>query len=191
MLLVVLDAVRADALGIYGAGRDTSPNLARLARRGVRFENARSTAPWTLASHASLFTGRWPSRLGTGIHQPLDATYPTLAEYLASRGYATAGFAANYAFCTSCFYGLDRGFAHYEDRPVSLDDILGSSGLGRLLVPALDAVRYAVPRLLEAEDQINPVDSLDVTHRRDAGEINRAFLRAGCRAIGTGPSSPS
>lgn len=58
--LIVLDTVRADHLSAFGYDRDTSPNLARWADRGVRFENASSTAPWTLPSHASLFTGMWP-----------------------------------------------------------------------------------------------------------------------------------
>lgn len=60
VVLMVLDTVRADSTTPYGAERDTTPNLDRLARRGVRFAHARSTAPWTLPSHASLFTGRWP-----------------------------------------------------------------------------------------------------------------------------------
>ena len=95
VLLIVLDTVRADRLSLYGYGRDTTPNLARLARRGVRFDRARSTAPWTLPSHASMFTGRWPHELAVERHRPLDATYPTLAEFLRDRGYATVGVVAN------------------------------------------------------------------------------------------------
>ena len=63
VLLVVLDTVRADHLSLHGYGRDTSPNLSRLARRGITFKQARSTAPWTLPSHASMMTGRWPHEL--------------------------------------------------------------------------------------------------------------------------------
>ena len=48
VLLIVLDTVRADHLGLYGYARPTAPNLSRLANEGVRFERARSTAPWTL-----------------------------------------------------------------------------------------------------------------------------------------------
>ncbi|MGZ3471236.1 MAG: sulfatase-like hydrolase/transferase, partial [Isosphaeraceae bacterium] len=89
VLLVVLDTVRADHLSLHGYRRDTSPNLARLARRGIAFKQARSTAPWTLPSHASMMTGRWPHELSTGINHPLDGTHATLAEYLAASGYAT------------------------------------------------------------------------------------------------------
>ena len=61
-----------------------------------------------------MFTGRWPHELGVEWMTPLRGKFPTLAEYLGSRGYATAGFAANTLFC-SYDTGLDRGFTHYED----------------------------------------------------------------------------
>ena len=57
VLFIVLDTVRADHLSVYGYERPTSPNLERLAARSIRFEQARAAAPWTLASHASMFTG--------------------------------------------------------------------------------------------------------------------------------------
>jgi arylsulfatase A-like enzyme len=114
VLLVVLDTVRADRLSLYGYERRTSPALERAAKRGIRFDEARATAPWTLASHASFFTGRWPHELGVKWLTPLAGSFPTLAEYLGSRGYATAGFVANTLYC-SYETGLDRGFTHYED----------------------------------------------------------------------------
>jgi len=114
VLLVVLDTVRADRLSLYGYTRPTTPALERLAQRGVRFDHARATAPWTLASHASLFSGRWPHELGVKWLTPLRGNFPTLAEYLGSHGYATAGFIANKLYC-SHETGLDRGFTHYED----------------------------------------------------------------------------
>ena len=60
VLLIVLDTVRADHLSLYGHDRPTSTTLERLAKQGLRFDRARAAAPWTLASHATLFTGRWP-----------------------------------------------------------------------------------------------------------------------------------
>jgi arylsulfatase A-like enzyme len=136
VLLIVLDTVRADHLSAYGYERYTTPNLKGLAARGVRFDRASSTAPWTLPSHASMFTGRWPSQLGVSVNRKLDATYPTLAEFLTSCGYATAGFVANTFFCNERF-GLGRGFARYVDFPenarVSLREVLRSSEVcGRL-----------------------------------------------------------
>ncbi len=114
VLLIVMDTVRADRLSLYGYHRPTTPELERLAKRGIRFDKVRATAPWTLPSHASMFTGRWPHELGVEWMTPLRGKFPTLAEYLGSRGYATAGFASNTLFC-SYDTGIDRGFTHYED----------------------------------------------------------------------------
>ena len=118
VLLIVMDTVSAQHMSLYGYPRDTTPNLARLARKGVRFQHARSTAPWTLPSHASMFTGRWPHDLSVGYGQPLDASAPTLAESLRDRGYATGGFVANTLYC-SAETGLNRGFIHYEDHELT------------------------------------------------------------------------
>ncbi|HKI19159.1 MAG TPA: sulfatase [Isosphaeraceae bacterium] len=133
VLLVVLDTVRADHLSLHGYQRDTSPNLARIARRGIVFEQARSTAPWTLPSHASMMTGRWPHELSAGINSPLDGSYQTLAEYLASNGYATAGFVANNAYA-GAETGLGRGFTRYEDHILSLEDVLWCSSVGQRVI---------------------------------------------------------
>jgi arylsulfatase A-like enzyme len=114
VLLIVLDTVRADRLSLYGYERPTTPTLERLAKSGIRFDEARATAPWTLASHASFFTGRWPHELGVQWVTPLRGDFPMLAEYLASHGYSTAGFVANAGYC-SYDTGLSVGFTHYED----------------------------------------------------------------------------
>ncbi|WP_165066375.1 sulfatase [Paludisphaera rhizosphaerae] len=134
VVVIVLDTVRADSLTPYGSERDVTPNLARLAREGVLFRNARSTASWTLPAHASLFTGRFPSELSVDVGRPLDGEFPTLAERLSARGFATAGFVANLENCNA-WYGLDRGFDHYEDfyenDRVDAREILRCSRLGR------------------------------------------------------------
>lgn len=61
LLLVVSDAFRADALDCAGAAART-PNLCRLAERGVLFERAYAAAPWTLPSAVALFTGNSPAQ---------------------------------------------------------------------------------------------------------------------------------
>ncbi len=114
VLLIVLDTVGADHLSLHGYNRPTSPTIDELAARGIRFNRVRATSSWTLPSHASMFTGRWPHELSAGWFTPLDGAYPTLAEFLGSRGYATAGFIANYWYCSSDS-GLDRGFTAYQD----------------------------------------------------------------------------
>jgi arylsulfatase A-like enzyme len=165
VLLIVMDTVRADHLSTFGLPRPTSPFLTRLAGRGVKFNHARSTAPWTLPSHASLFTGRWPHELSVDDHDSLDATYPTLAEFLSRHGYASAGFAANTYYCNARF-GLDRGFGHYEDydekRVISCAEILRCSELGRKLVQLAAWTGLTLP--------------FDHTARKSAAKLNRDFL---------------
>ncbi|SIO59328.1 Arylsulfatase A [Singulisphaera sp. GP187] len=172
VLLVVMDTVRADATNLNGSPRNTTPNLARLADQGVRFERAIATSPWTLTSHASMFTGRWPWELSVGPDRALDTRYPTLAEYLGRQGYATAGFAANTVFCTA-EYGLSRGFGHYEDFVVSPLETLRSSALGwlicRRLEPLLDQLWTAAGR-----EASHPLELSH--HRKGAAEINQAAL---------------
>ena len=140
VLLLVLDTVRADHLSVYGYERDTTPNLARLAKNGVRFDAAIAPAPWTLPSHASMFTGKWPHELSTRVDRPLDRNDTTIAESLAGQGYATAGFVANTYYCNAS-YGIDRGFAHYEDFPqnarVSFYEMMRSASLGKRLLIAM------------------------------------------------------
>jgi arylsulfatase A-like enzyme len=132
VILIILDTVRAFNLSTYGYGRETSPNLTRIATRGVLFKRAHATAPWTLPSHASMFTGRYPGELTADLQTALDVTFPTLGEELGRRGYATAGFVANSKFAIA-ETGLARGFQHYEDfvlRPASL---VSSSAMLRVL----------------------------------------------------------
>lgn len=140
VLMIVLDTVRAQNLSLYGYHRPTMPNLGQIAKQGVFFEQAVAPAPWTLPSHASMFTGRFPHELTADWTTPLDATYPTLAEILYQHGYLTTGFIANTLYC-SYESGLNRGFVHYEDYPVSLSQLIRSSALGREITNNLDLRR--------------------------------------------------
>lgn len=116
VLILIWDAVRAPNLSAYGYGRRTTPALERLTRRGVLFERAFSTAPWSLPSHASIFTGRNPPEMSAGYESPLGVRHPTLAEVLSREGYVTGGFTGN-LFFGSADYGIARGFAQYDSRP--------------------------------------------------------------------------
>jgi arylsulfatase A-like enzyme len=136
VLFIVLDTVRAANLSLYGYTRETTPQLTRWATRGVRFDWAVAPSCWTYPSHCSFFTGRWPRELDSHRQLVLDNRAPTLAEFLASKGYRSAGFAANTKNC-SYETGLDRGFAHYEDYPLSLQTILGTTAAGRWLTQNL------------------------------------------------------
>jgi arylsulfatase A-like enzyme len=115
IIVIVVDALRADHLSMYGYARQTSPNLDRFAAEGVTFSNAIAPAPWTTPSHASLLTGLYPSEHRTQcLDCYLDGHFPTIAESFVARGYRTAAFSANeYNFCRRI--GLGRGFIHFPD----------------------------------------------------------------------------
>ena len=133
VLLLVLDTVRAWNLGLYGYPRATTPHLDRRFGTGVVFDRVLSAAPWTLASHASMFTGRPPFALSANWDRALDATAPTIAEVLRSAGYATGGFVGNYRYVGRST-GLARGFDHYVDYPLNVAEGLRMSGLVRRLL---------------------------------------------------------
>jgi arylsulfatase A-like enzyme len=117
ILLIFLDSLRAGHVSAYGYEQLTTPNLdAWIAAEGVRFTDVTSTAPWTCPSVASMLTGRTPTSLGTTFATmtkslPQDAN--TLAEYLQTAGYYTAGFATTY--CVKGKIGFSQGFDHYDD----------------------------------------------------------------------------
>lgn len=120
-LVIVVDTLRADHLGLYGAMRATSPRLDRWARRGLVFERAYATSPWTLPSVASVLTGHLPSRHGAGrkvpgqsrtTFSPIVADLPTVAEVLGRAGLRTAAIVNN-PFLHDRF-GVGRGFATWD-----------------------------------------------------------------------------
>lgn len=128
VLLLVWDTVRAASLSLHGASAPTTPRLDRFAATGVTFDDAYSTAPWTLPSHASMFTGLYASASETDFAAALPTTAPTLAEVLRDAGYVTAGFTAN-LMATRAESGLDRGFVRYEDFTSSAWEIIHSTTL--------------------------------------------------------------
>jgi arylsulfatase A-like enzyme len=114
VVLIVLDTVRAANLSTLGHGRDTAPTLDALAREGALFEDATSPSTWSLPSHASLFTGRYPTSHGAhSMGKVLDDRFPTLAQVLQSKGWETFCFTANPWISDGL--GLTRGFGFQDD----------------------------------------------------------------------------
>ena len=193
VLWIVLDTVGADHLSLYGYTHRTSSTLEELAKRGIRFDRAQATAPWTLPSHASFFTGRWPHELSAGWMMPLDSDDPTIAEYLGGKGYATAGFVANRFFC-GWDSGLGRGFTHYEDHALPQ---LGAFRLAAMVDRFLEGIRLVdrFHRNWLGFQVIPPVEDFIVGQftggdRKEAAVVNREFLAwLSARASPTGRSS--
>ncbi len=115
LVVITLDTTRADRLGPYGRQDAGTPHFDALARDGVLFDHATTTAPITLPAHASLFTGRVPPQHGVRDNGGyfLNDKEQTLAETLKARGYATAGFIAAYVLDSK--WGIAQGFDTYVD----------------------------------------------------------------------------
>ncbi len=127
VLLVVLDAQRADRLSLYGHHRRTSPHLARLAGEGMLFSATTAPCSWTIPSVASTFTGRHPGpeQLARG-HGGRLTDHTTLAQRFSDAGYTTGGFSANCLLTSN--KGFPRGFhtwyvAPHLDGPPTAGDL--------------------------------------------------------------------
>ncbi len=115
LVLVTLDTVRADRLGAYGYAAAETPALDRLAREGMRFDQAICAAPLTLPSHATILSGLTPPHHGlrnNGAGQ-FPQNRETLATRLSSDGYRTGAFVGS--FVLDRRFGLARGFDVYDD----------------------------------------------------------------------------
>ena len=114
IVLITLDTTRRDAIGPYNGRQGLTPNLDAFARQATLFENAHSTAPWTLPSHASIFTGLYPSKHGAGVSEVrLPRSIPTMAHLLRRAGYFTGGFSSGEL--SSSRFGVARGFHVFRD----------------------------------------------------------------------------
>ena len=158
LLVVTLDTTRADRLGCYGREGARTQTLDRLAATGTLFELCRTAVPITTPSHATIFTGTYPSSHGVRdnglFHLPDEAV--TLAEVLKKHGYTTG--AAVGAFPLTRDWGLDQGFDFYDDHvTVDQEDERGVRLQGRRMYyderPAARVNEAILPWLRENADR--------------------------------------
>ena len=139
IILLTIDALRADHLSCYGYPKPTSPNIDRLAAEGVQFKHAVSTAPWTFPAFSAIHTSMYPSELGVSAfnvpltqiyRERLDSLRVTLAEALREQGYRTQAVVTNPWLFPE--FGFSQGFdgytvvdrQHAHDYDVVLSDTL-------------------------------------------------------------------
>jgi hypothetical protein len=173
VLLIVVDTLRADALGVYGADPSNTPRLDEFARGAAVFEHAVASGPMTLVSFASLLTGMYlPANrvsYASTQHSALDERHVTLAEALQGAGYRTAAFVGG-GFLRPHF-NFDQGFETYGFRTRETRDIRGAivaadewlEGIGDrpffLMVHGMDPHRPYRPEVLpEPEPGYRPPD---------------------------------
>jgi len=123
IVLISLDTVRRDALGLYlpadAAQPSATPRLDALADSAAVFERAYAAVPFTLPSHLSMLTGVYPDVHGVDTrNEVLNPSIPTLAQILRRDGYRTLAVVSNMWMKPG--FGLERGFDHYERIDYSL-----------------------------------------------------------------------
>lgn len=157
VILIVLDATRADHLSCYGYRRVTTPNLDAFARKATRYTHAWAGSTWTLPSIATLFTGVWPGKHGANRRHPfLDTELPTLAELLASAGYDTYGVSNNSWISSAT--GFARGFRRFDKVWQLLQD--GTDVLSDRMVGVFSHDRFGAKDLAKSVARGNPFKNL-------------------------------
>ncbi|MFQ5511637.1 MAG: sulfatase [Candidatus Krumholzibacteriia bacterium] len=117
VVLIVLDALRADHMSAYGYERTTTPNIDRLAREGIVFRNARSHGNRTVLAMPSVFTSLYPSFHGAisrgELIRPLPSERVTIAELFQQAGYTSVGLMTN--IYLKSIFGMTQGFDRVEE----------------------------------------------------------------------------
>ncbi len=124
IILIVWDTVRKDHLSAFGYERNTTPFLEGIMKDSMVYSNVISVSPWTLPSHASIFTGLYPR--SHGAHHVYDSKgqghdfrgipkdFVTIAELLSEKGYQCIGISANPAYAGKSV-NIDQGFDYFSD----------------------------------------------------------------------------
>lgn len=162
VIFIILDTVRARTLGLYGYDRETTPNLERLARRGVTFDWAIAPATWTVPSHGTMFSSEWPRDLAPWLSSSTPTPlFPMIAAVMQERGYRTGGFIANW-YQLSRASGFGVGFIHYDDHGYSTGQIARCSSM----------IQWVAQRRLIRKW----IGKYETIGRRRAREISGSFL---------------
>ncbi|HXO26805.1 MAG TPA: sulfatase, partial [Thermoanaerobaculia bacterium] len=193
LVVILIDTLRADALGSYGDRLGLTPRLDAFAKQGVRFAEMLAPSPWTLPSVSSLLTGLQPQTHGAGQRfGDFDPSSPrqndfaptglpggvrTMAGVLRRQGFYTMGVYQNFYILPG--FGVHQGFddyASYEDRA----EILVDQALGRLREAAGDRRCFLYLHLFDLHSPYNPPEPecTRVARRLDPGYRGRL----GCEA---------
>jgi arylsulfatase A-like enzyme/Tfp pilus assembly protein PilF len=129
IVLISIDTLRADHLPAYGYTAGRTPNIDRLAREGVVFEDVYSHCPLTLPAHASMLTGLLPAHHGLrdNIGFRLGADHRTLATRFKGAGLRTGGAVSAYVLRAAT--GIAQGFEFYDD---AIETEGGTESIGNL-----------------------------------------------------------
>jgi arylsulfatase A-like enzyme/Tfp pilus assembly protein PilF len=182
VLLITIDTLRYDHIGILSDKYVKTPHLDDLGRRSVIFANAYAHNPLTRPSHTNILTGTLPPYHGVSDNPgfKLESRYLTLAEYLKAQKYKTAAFIG--AFILDHRFGLDQGFDVYDDSDITQE--IGQFGFAerradRVIRPALEWILaqsdkwFCWVHLFDPHDPYDPPEPFKSEYAQDpySGEI--------------------
>ncbi len=139
VLVWMVDTLRADRLGCYGAERATSPHYDALAARGVLFEQAFAASNWTQPSVLSLLSGTWPLPFPDDFSGSVPGELVMGSEWFWGHGWCTAGFTVTAA--VAGLFGFDQGFETWVELDEGLDAMARKRRAGQ---------RFSAARLVDA-----------------------------------------
>jgi arylsulfatase A-like enzyme len=178
VILISLDTLRADHMGVYGyTRRPTTPNLDAWARDAVVFEQAIAQAPWTTPSHYAILSSTYPSHNGSDLpyqerERVVPDRVPFLSHLLRDAGYHTAAFTGQGSM--SARNGFHRGFSIFEEHGFTADsdvEAVCASALGWL-------ERHGDHRFFLFLHTYEPHQPFSSTHFVDAEKIPSSDRRA-------------
>ncbi|MCA8981838.1 MAG: sulfatase [Planctomycetes bacterium] len=161
VLLITLDTLRPDRMGVFGCERDTTPALDAFAAESACFDQAFANSSFTPPSHASILTSRYPSEHGLLHWNKSLGDVPTAADFFGSAGYRTGAFTP---FPALLKIGLQRGFEERSVPDPHVTHKLGPDGRPELdqngqpridsylLAPGEEVNAKALPWLLDESD---------------------------------------
>jgi arylsulfatase A-like enzyme len=175
VVLIVMDTLHADGPSTYGDEFEVeTPNIDSLGEQGTVFENAFATGPNTEISHASLFTGQYPTETGiSGGSRTLPDDIPVLAEWFRDRGYDTFGISGPGKISSE--FGYDRGFNRYvESYKEDLDPSISTEYLRQMLSNPL-VRRDAFRTLSEGPDSLTSL-KFDILEKACDNRLEQPFF---------------
>ena len=157
IIMILFDTARAKSFSIYGNNKKTTPFLDDFSKECIVYKRCYAPSPWTSPSHASLFTGLYPSQHGVYdyFNLKLIKNIHTLPDILSSVGYKTLGISCNALISKNSGFG--RGFDYFKNMAMPYDDEEVERLRAMLDVPWYKQIKVALKDLLNNKRLISAI----------------------------------
>jgi arylsulfatase A-like enzyme len=175
LLLVILDTVRQDKLGVYGYERDTTPHIDSVARKGIVFDRLNAQSPWTGPSVASIFTSTYPETHGITQHGlSLASGLPGFTDTMVRAGYYSMAYVANANVTPYTEFGNSFDYFTYVSK------FKGDEALVDLALKGIEGAAgrpwFTYVHLMGPHSPYNPPEDLWYRFQPEGEELSRESL---------------